>query len=365
MKIAGNKKTVITVSTCIVLSFLSFFSLFRLTGSEKIVEMCVSLLIPSATPESTLTLEAKKTLRSIFSSDSDKNNSESTVEINSLAYVPEDIQKLMSSFSDSGEVGGKIVPVTYGSDSANTKSGNILVKNTTGRSLDIASELKQSPALIKAEENEISVLIFHTHTTECYQTTDSDTYSKNFSSRNEDENQNMIRVGEEIAAQLEKAGIGVVHDKEIHDRRYTGAYDRSGESIDRYLEKYPTIQVVLDVHRDAIQTSESTKVKPVTTIGGKKAAQIMIITGCESGDITDFPNWQDNLHFALQIQKTAEEMYPTLMRPLFFCNRKYNMYKSKCSVLLEMGSDGNTLDEAAYSGRLIGHVLGTMLNKYL
>lgn len=365
MKISGNKKTVITIGTCIILSFLSFFSLFSSSGSKKIVEMCVRLLIPSSSAGSAVTLDTRKTLRSIFMSDSDENDGESTVKINSLAYVPDDIQKIMSSFSDNGTVGGKIIPVTYGSDSANTKSGNILVKNTTEKTLDIVSELKQSPALTKAKENEISVLIFHTHTTECYQSTERDTYSDDFSARNEDKNQNMIRIGEEIAAQLEKAGIGVIHDKEIYDRRYNGAYDRSGESVDRYLEKYPTIQVVLDVHRDAIQTSENTKVKPVTTISGKKAAQIMIITGCEGGNVTDFPNWQDNLHFALQLQKTAEEMYPTLMRPLFFCNRKYNMYKSKCSVLLEMGSDGNTLDEAAYSGRLIGHVLGTMLNKYL
>lgn len=365
MKITGNKKTIITVCICIAFSFLSLFSLFRIAESETLARICVGLLLPSDSAGQTISMSAKKALTDVLKIDSREKDSEDAVKINSLAYVPKDIQELMDSFSSDGDTGGKIVPVTYGSDSANTVSGNILVKNTTGRSLDIAEALKQKPVLTEAKEKEISVLIFHTHTTECYQTIDADTYPKNFSSRNEDENQNMIRVGEEIAAQLEKAGIGVVHDKEIHDRRYTGAYDRSGESVDKFLKKYPTIQVVLDVHRDAIQTSKTTKVKPVTTIGGKKAAQIMIITGCEGGDITDFPNWEDNLHFALQLQKTAEEMYPTLMRPLFFCNRRYNMYKSKCSVLLEMGSDGNTLDEAAYSGRLIGHALGTMLNKYL
>ncbi len=365
MKITGNKKTIIAVITCIAVSFLSLFSLFKLTGSETLIEMCVSTLIPSNSVGNSITMSAKKALTNVLKTDKDESDSEDTVKVNSLAYVPEDIQSLMNNFPESDTTGGKIVPVTYGSDSANTKAGNILVKNTTGRSLDIAEALKESPALTEAKANEVSVLIFHTHTTECYQTIDSDTYPKNFSSRNEDSSQNMIRVGEEIAEQLEKAGIGVIHDKEIYDKRYTGAYDRSGKSVDEYLKKYPTIQVVLDVHRDAIQTSETTKAKPVTTIGGKKAAQIMIITGCEGGDITGFPNWEDNLHFALQLQKTAEEMYPTLMRPLFFCNRKYNMYKSKCSVLLEMGSDGNTLDEAAYSGRLIGHVLGTMLNKYL
>lgn len=89
----------------------------------------------------------------------------------------------------------------------------------------------------------------------------------------------------------------------------------------------------------------------------------MIISGCEGGDITDFPDWEYNLRFALKIQKTAAKMYPGLMRPLFFCNRRYNMYKSHCSVLLEMGSDANTLDEAAYSGRLVGDVLAKLLQE--
>ncbi len=364
MKIPGNKKAVISVGMCVILSFVSLFSLFRLTTDKRFAEMCVSLLIPSASSGTIVTKEAKKALTSLFETNSDEDERE-TGGVNTLAYVPEDIRKLMNSYSDKGKNAGKIVSVTYGADSATQKEGGILVKNTTGRSLNISEELAVKPQLRKAEKDEISVLIFHTHTTECYQTTEKDTYSTSFSSRNEDPNQNMIRVGEEIAEQLRKAGIGVIHDKEIYDRRYNGAYDRSGESVDRYLEKYPSIQVVLDVHRDAIQSDETTKIKPVTSIGGKKAAQIMIITGCEGNGISGFPYWEDNLRFALQLQKTAEEMYPTLMRPLFFCNRKYNMYKSKCSVLLEMGSDANTLDEAAYSGRLIGNALGVMLGRYL
>lgn len=364
MKIPGNKKAVLSAVMCVILSFVSLFSLFRLSSHKRFAEMCLSLLIPSSSSETIVTKDAKKALTFLFETDFDEDSRE-TVSINTLAYVPEDIKKLMSSYQDKGEKAGKIVPVTYGADSANQKEGSILVKNTTGRSFSISEKLSEKPALRKADKDEISVLIFHTHTTECYQITEKDTYSSSFSPRTEDADKNMIRVGEEIAEQLRKAGIGVIHDKEIYDRRYTGAYDRSGESIDRYLEKYPSIQVILDIHRDAIQTDETTKIKPVTSIGGKKAAQIMIITGCEGNGVSGFPYWEDNLTFALQLQKTAEEMYPTLMRPLFFCNRKYNMYKSKCSLLLEMGSDGNTLDEAAYSGRLIGNVLGVMLGRYL
>ncbi len=371
MKLRENKKTLFAVFLCSVFSLLISAGIVRVMGAANIIGTCVSFLLPvsAESPDiQDISILAKKGISFSLSGRKDENDNKSAVKINSLAYVPEDIENIMKNAEksfDSAEKGGKIVSETYGKSSATDVSGNVLIKNTTGRNVDFSQLLQGNPVLEKAEKGDVSVLIFHTHTTEAYQTLDKENYLKSFSPRNENANENMIRVGEEIAAQLEKAGVGVVHDKEIHDRQYSGAYERSGEAVDRYLEKYPSIQVVLDVHRDAIQTSETTKVKPVTTINGKKAAQIMIISGCEGGNVTDFPHWEDNLKFALKLQKTAEEMYPTLMRPLFFCNRKYNMYKSKCSVLLEMGSDGNTLDEATYSGRLIGDVLAEMLSEYL
>ena len=91
----------------------------------------------------------------------------------------------------------------------------------------------------------------------------------------------------------------------------------------------------------------------------------MIISGCEGGGVTDFPDWRYNLRFATQLQKICEESYPGLMRPLYFCNRQYNMHKSHCSLLLEMGRDSNTLDEAAYSGRMLGKALAQLLENYV
>lgn len=338
-------------------------------GNTRFISACVRYLIPATTlseKHKSLSFRLTDSLTNKNKIHSDRNDSSDEVDISNLAYTPQDIKKLIVSAKenyDESEKGGTIVPQIYGESASNMKAGNVLIKNTTGRTFDIAETLKAESPLKPINKDQISVLIFHTHTTETYQILDKTDYLKAFSPRTEDENRNMIRVGREIASQLEQAGIGVIHDTQIYDRQYSGAYDRSGKAIDEYLKKYPSIQVVLDVHRDAIQTSSTTKVKPVTTIGGKKAAQIMIITGCEGNGVTDFPDWEYNLRFALRLQKTAEDMYPTLMRPLFFCNRKYNMYKTKCSILLEMGSDGNTLDEAAYSGRLIGNVLAEMLSE--
>ncbi|MBQ7957939.1 MAG: stage II sporulation protein P [Clostridia bacterium] len=369
MKKDDIKKLVMPFVICCVIASLCCVGVFNLAGDVKIISACVSLLFPNHLSQVTTSDIGISLKNASFSEKNnalqqDKNDNRQTVNINSLAYTPDDIQQLIDSAKESfdeEEKGGNVISQTFGESSASQKEGNILVKNTTGRSLDISETLKLDSPLKKINKNEISVLVFHTHTTESYLMLDKTTYPKTASVRSEDKNRNMVRVGKEIVAELEKAGIGVIHDTNIYDRQYSGAYERSGAAIDEYLKKYPTIQVVLDIHRDAIQTSETSKIKPVTTINGKKAAQIMIITGCEGGDVTDFPEWEQNLRFALRLQKTAEDMYPTLMRPLFFCNRKYNMYKTKCSLLLEMGSDVNTLDEAAYSGRLIGHTLAEML----
>ena len=105
----------------------------------------------------------------------------------------------------------------------------------------------------------------------------------------------------------------------------------------------------------------------VAEIGGKKAAQVMIISGCqESGNgVSDFPDWKQNLVFALLLQQKMEQTFPGLTRPVFFSPRRYNMHLSHCSLLLEVGSDSNTLEEACYTGRLIGRSLGLLLEDYL
>lgn len=205
------------------------------------------------------------------------------------------------------------------------------------------------------------VLIFHTHATESYEEYDSPVYDKRNGWRSTDNNKNMVAVGDELQKALEAQGIGVIHDKTQHDYpSYNGSYERSAATIQAILEEYPSIQVVLDVHRDGIQREDGTVVKPTTVIDGKKAAQLMIITGCEDGTV-GLPNWRSNLRFATAITNQVEQDYPTLMRPLFFAYRKYNMDVTTCSLLLEFGSNGNTLAEAKYCARLAGQSLGKVI----
>lgn len=327
------------------------------------VEYIKGIVSPTDTAQSTV--QAVASTQNKNAQESSTQKGEKSVD---LKATPSDISALMAEFEaeHSGDKGdGKIVETQYGKANATNVYKNICVKNATAtKSINIEKVLKEPVDLQTVDKSQPAVLIFHTHTTEGYELLDRGFYTNSYTGRGENTSKNMVRVGDEIAKMLEEAGYKVIHDTEIHDKKYTGAYDHSKKSVEAYLKKYPSIQVVLDIHRDAIHLSNGNKIKPTAEINGKKAAQIMIITGAEEGKVTDFPDWEYNLRFALKLQQTCETMYPGLMRPVFFAQRKYNMNLSHCNLLLEMGSDANTLDEAAYSGRLVGTAIAKILDEY-
>lgn len=284
-----------------------------------------------------------------------------------LTAIPADIKALIAKEESNKKTEkslGEIVEIDCSKSGATSVYQNVRVRNVTEtKSLNIERTLSQKPELQVKDKAKPAVLIFHTHTTESYQILDRDFYTTS-EARSNDPALNMVRVGEEIAEQLEKAGYTVIHDKTIHDKNYTGAYGRSRETVQKHLKEHPEIQMVLDVHRDAMHRSDGSKLKPTVMIDGKKAAQIMIITGAQEGAVTNFPDWEKNLRFALQVQRKLETLYPGLTRPVLFSQRLYTMDLHPCNILLEMGSDVNTLDEAAYSGRLAGYALAQLLQEY-
>ena len=288
--------------------------------------------------------------------------------INELTKTPEDILQLIAAAEEKAESekeDGKISEREYDGSGAKAKIGNIWVRNNnqTQQNINLLKYYEAAPEIKITDKSQPAVLIFHTHTTESYEMLDRGWYAQGYITRSNSSDRNMVRVGMEIKEKLEKHCFTVIHDTQIHDVKYTGAYAHSRESVEKYLKEYPSIQVVLDIHRDAIETDKGVRIKPTSTIMGKKAAQIMIITGCEEGKVTDFPEWEYNLTFALKLQSVCEEKYPGLMRPIYFCQRKYNMDCSQNNLLVEMGSCANTLEEAAYSGRLLGDALATMLEE--
>lgn len=288
----------------------------------------------------------------------------------SFTAEPADIKKLIEEYSKKAKKDkkdGSITEITYTTSGTTDSYKNVRVKNVNDTKINIEKLLSRKADMEIKDKSQPTVLIFHTHTTESYQILDRDFYARGYLTRTEDCGKNMVRVGDEICTQLEKAGFSVIHDKTIYDRQYNGAYQRSRVTVENYLKKYPSIQITIDIHRDAIQYNDGTKVKPVNTINGKKCAQMMIITGCqEKGNgIENFPDWEYNLVFALHLQKKLEDMYPGIMRPVYFCPRRYNMNVNHCSLLIEVGSDANTLSEGVFAGRCLGTALTELMEEYI
>ncbi len=242
-------------------------------------------------------------------------------------------------------------------NSGGTQVAGFWVKNLTEKNaaIDFAAELKKQPAVKIKKNAGPQVLIYHTHTTEAY--------AENPTARTTDKSQSVCAVGDEIAEQLKAAGIGVLHDTTYHDYpAYNGSYDRSRVTMQKDLKQNPGIQVTLDIHRDAMHRTDGTKLKPTAVVNGKKAAQIMIISGCDDKGTLGYPNWEYNLRLALRLQKAVAVNDTNLARPLDFCARKYNQDMTKGSLLVEVGTDANTLEEAKYAGELFGRALAGVLN---
>lgn len=204
------------------------------------------------------------------------------------------------------------------------------------------------------------ILIMHTHETESYEPYSRDFYDRSFTSRTTDDEKNMAAVGDAIAAELERNGIGVIHDVTKHDYpSYNGSYDRSRETVQAILEENPTIKAVLDIHRDAIEREDGTRIAPVADINGRNAAQIMIISCFDDGS-GRLPHYMSNFRFAAALQQQLESDFGGLTRPVLFDDRFYNQDLTAGSLLIEVGGHANSIDEAIYSGELIGKSLSSL-----
>lgn len=242
------------------------------------------------------------------------------------------------------------------------KFGEGLIRNSTEESAEeILAEL-QTPLSMELEDSAVpQVLIVHTHATESFEPYGADYYDTTYTFRSTDNDKNVVSLGQIIADVLERNGITALHSEIQHDYpSYNGSYDRSAETIQRYLDEYPSIKVVLDIHRDAIEQESGVLIKPIARIDGRDAAQIMIVSGCDDGTM-DMPDYYENLRFAAALQNRLELDYPGLMRPLFYCYRKYNMDLSTGALLIEIGAHGNSFDEVNYSAELFAQSLSAVL----
>lgn len=217
----------------------------------------------------------------------------------------------------------------------------------------------QDPARLEIEKKQPSILLLHTHSTESY----APYINNNYHSLNDKEN--VISVGRIMTDVLEsKFKYNVIHDVTKHDRySYADSYINSQKTIVSQLEKNKTVKVVLDIHRDAMETktdsiAKARKAEYTTTVNGKSAAKVMLVIG--GGN----KNYAELQKFAVYIQKKMDKLYPGLLYKIVTKpGKKYNQYYRDHSMLIEVGCTLNTDKEAKYSAELMGQVMGEVIKE--
>jgi stage II sporulation protein P len=249
------------------------------------------------------------------------------------------------------EIARETEPLT----SPTTLAGDIALelRNETDYKITL-TELPELPTLTQTE-GEPLVLIMHTHGSEGYLESAETGY------RTQEPENSVIAIGDTIAETLENMGIGVYHNKTLCDYpEYTGAYSRSRELIQEALEAYPSIALVLDVHRDAVEDEQGEQLRLACALGDETGAQLMLVAGTDAGGL-EHPNWQQNLSLAAVIQTRLSGTYPELMRPLNLRRERFNQDLGTLGLLVEVGTSGNTLGEAQITAKAFAEALGDIL----
>lgn len=230
------------------------------------------------------------------------------------------------------------------------------LRNGTDYEIDF-TQLPALPEGLELREQEPVVLIVHTHTTESYASDDG-------SFRSLSEDAGVMAVGDAMAQVLRQRGYGVIHDKTLCDYpEYNGAYNRSREVIQNNLEAYPSICLVLDVHRDAVADETGGQMRMAAAVNGEDTAQLMLVVGTDEGGL-EHPNWRENLSLAAVLQTRMGVSYPGLMRPINLRSERFNQDLGPLNLLIEVGASGNTLEEALRGARCLSEVLADVLDRY-
>ena len=231
----------------------------------------------------------------------------------------------------------------------------IVDSSTTIRSSDIsAAELLAKDLTIAEDVDGPQILIYHTHSQETY----------GGAPEGDDEN-SVVAVGEYLTRLLtEQYGFSVLHhtgEYDVNDRDH--AYSNAAPALKEILEENPTIEVVIDLHRDSVPEKNHL----VTQINGKDCAKIMFFNGlCRTtarGDLTKMPNpyLQDNLAFSLQMQLAAADQYPDFTRRIYLKGYRYNMHFCPKTLLVEVGAQNNSLEEAMNAMEPLASLLSKVL----
>lgn len=242
------------------------------------------------------------------------------------------------------------------------KVGDIYVANSGKVSVENTTIPTVSPITLEQYTEEPQILIYHSHGTESYTPTTGYEYEESDPFRTLEEGRNIITVGEGMAEVFENAGYAVIHDKTLHDYPdYNASYGNSSVTLQTYLAQYPSIELIFDVHRDALEGTDGTPYQLVSQQGEDLVAQVMLVVG-SNGDGYTHDNWRENFDLALTLQQGLLE-YGDFARPVTLRSSRFNQHLSTGALLLEIGGHGNTLEQAVAAGILFAEsVVNTLEN---
>lgn len=228
------------------------------------------------------------------------------------------------------------------------------VNNVCGYETDVEKSLTQALSWDLTAEAP-TVLIVHSHATESYENTENYTESSGY--RTKDTAYNVVSVGDRLVQILEAGGVHAVHDRQLHDSpSYSDSYVNSRKSVQQYLQQYPSIKLVLDLHRDAVETSDGDQMKFTVQAGENTAAQLMLVVGTDASGLTH-PSWPENMSLAVKLHAQLEKLVPDICRPISFRSQRFNQDLSPGALIVEVGAAGNTRQEALLAVEVLGQAL--------
>lgn len=256
-------------------------------------------------------------------------------------------------FRDNGVPAQTVRPT---SEKGYTVVNGVYLKNASSCTLDTEA-LSAMDFSARAGENGPQVLIIHSHGSESYSMPPGEEYTATGNFRTDDDRCNVLRVGDEVASVLSSRGLSVLHDRTLHDvPTYNESYSRSLSAMESYLAEYPSLAFILDIHRDAIADADGNQYKLISE-EEPHAAQVSLVMG------SSYDGFEDNLKLAIAVQHRIVQEYPTLMRPITVRGYRYNQHLTRGSMLVEIGTAGNSMDEALLAARIFAENLAdTILN---
>lgn len=225
----------------------------------------------------------------------------------------------------------------------------VQLQNTSNKSANVSAALQQTLQWDLCTQQP-TVLIIHSHGSESYQNTEAYTESSSF--RTQDTDYNMISIGEQLAQELENAGICVIHDRTMYDvPSYNDAYVQARTAIEQHLAENPSICMVLDLHRDAAEDNNGSQIGYTVETPEGTAAQLMLVLG------TNHENWQNNLSLATKLHVQLEKQVSGICRPINVRAQRYNQDLCAGAVLVEVGAAGNTRQEALLATKYLSQAV--------